>query len=193
VKQIDLREGARRQHRAAAIFAVIQCWLRGLDGVVIERSHLERIIGIERFKKKRVLWLKEDFKEFFPFQSVYWTRGKRGAAGELNSFACLWVSRRDLVPYLPKLPKSSDARLRKLGSLDGAPKMAEFKLWPRPSSGEIEEAFAASVPFFAESVNFDERLLATYLSLLCSGQISPRSLQSLQEMEEEDAGKSLFD
>jgi len=178
MRQIDLREGARRQHRAAAVFSVIQCWLRGLDGVILERSDLERVLGLERFKKKRVSWLREDFKEFFPFQQVYWVVGR---SGQLKSFSCLWVSRRDIRPYLPEYPRSSDVRLKKLNARDDAPRMAKFKMWPKPSSTEIQRAFSAAVPFFADSVNFDERFLASYLSLLCGGQISPRSLPSLQE------------
>lgn len=182
MKQIDLREGARRQHRAAAVFAVIQCWLRGLDGVVFERNHLERVLGLERFKKTRVTWLGADLKDFFPFQSVYWHALKRNSDGELNSFQSLWVSRIDLTPYLAPGTMSTQARLAKLPN--GGPRMAPFKIWPRPSSNEIQRAFEAAVPFFADSVNFDERLLASYLALLCSGQISPRTLPSLQKEDE---------
>jgi len=183
VKQIDLREGARRQHRAAAIFAVIQCWLRGLDGIVFERSHLERILGLVRFKKMRVTWLGEDFKEFFPFQQVFWKSNKKNATGELNSFSSLWVSRRDFSKFMLKQKANSDKRLESLAANKDAPNMAKFMIWPKPTSAEAKRAFEASVPFFSEAVNFDERLLASYLSLLCGGQISPRSLPSLQKPE----------
>jgi len=57
MKQIDLREGARRQHRSIALFAVVQCWLRNLDGLVLDRQNLERLVGLERFKGTRVDWL----------------------------------------------------------------------------------------------------------------------------------------
>ena len=43
MKQIEVREGARRQHRAIALYAALQCWLRQLDGVAIERVDLERL------------------------------------------------------------------------------------------------------------------------------------------------------
>jgi hypothetical protein len=42
MRQIDLRKGAKRQQRALALFAVIQCWL------------------------------KADMKEFFPYQKPVW-------------------------------------------------------------------------------------------------------------------------
>src|SRR5476649_2811641 len=93
MKQIDLREGGRRQHRAIALFAVIQCWKRGLDGLAFSRDNLERLIGIERFKKTRVEWLKADFKDFFPYQQTY-VNG--------TSFAGLFVCRKPFVEYLPK-------------------------------------------------------------------------------------------
>ena len=54
MKQIDVREGAKRQHRAISLFAVIQCWLKQLDGIALQRHHLERLLGLERFKKTRV-------------------------------------------------------------------------------------------------------------------------------------------
>jgi len=68
MQQIDLREGARRQHRAISLFAVIQCWMGNLEGVVFRRRDLERLIGLERFKEKRMDWLQEDLRELFPYQ-----------------------------------------------------------------------------------------------------------------------------
>jgi hypothetical protein len=90
LKQIDLREGARRQHRAVALFAVVQCWLRDLDGLVFDRRDLERLLGLKRFKGTRVEWMREDFKEFFPYQEVFWMSNAR------DSFGSLYVSRREL-------------------------------------------------------------------------------------------------
>lgn len=66
MKQIDVEEGAKRQHRTVALFCVIQCWVRGLDGVILNRSDIERLVGIERFKETRIDWITRDFAEFFP-------------------------------------------------------------------------------------------------------------------------------
>ena len=172
MQQIDLREGARRQHRTAALFAVIQCWLRDLDGLAFSRSHLERLIGLERFKATRVEWLREDFSEFFPYQDVYWIAGKQ------NSLASLFLSRRELEPFLPSGPMTDVARIK--GIPKGGPKLAVFKMWSKPNKTTVLKAFEAAVPFFADAANFDERLLCSYLSLLAQGQISPKSLPELK-------------
>ena len=65
---------------------------------------------------------------------------------------------------------------------ENGPRLAMFQIWPRPtvlrkaSVWESEEDFQAVIPFFADGVNYDERLLASYLVLLGQGQISPGSL-----------------
>ena len=173
MKQIDVREGARRQHRAVALFAVLQCWLRNLDGIVLDRPHLERLLGLERFKGTRVFWLKRDFKEFFPFREVYnHTKAK-------NSFGSLYLSRCELKGVLPDGEMSDGKRIA--GIPKDGPRIAMFEIWPRPDREEVMSAFAASIPFFADFANYDERLLASYLALLSQGQISPRAITSLDE------------
>src|SRR4051812_19133205 len=102
MKQIDLREGARRQHRAISLFAVIQCWSRNLDGVGFERAHLQRLLGLSRFKRTRVEWLEEDLKEFFPFTSTYWVTGAS------DSFHSMLISRLSLTPFLPHGSMTTD-------------------------------------------------------------------------------------
>lgn len=177
MKQIDLREGARRQHRAVAVYASLQCWLRGLDGVVFERPPLERFLGLEKFKKTRVQWLQEDLKDYFAYQKVYWTTGKKGADGELNSLSSLWVSRIDFLKSLPRGTLTATKRLALI--LPDGPKMALLKIWKRTTFAEIGKQPDALLPFLAGSVNIDERLLTSYLLLLSQGQISPQSMPSL--------------
>lgn len=179
MKQIDLREGARRQHRMLAVFAVLQCWLRCLDGVVLKKTHLQRILGLKRFKRTRVNWLREDLREFFPYQTVFWVSGKMDAEGELNSFACLWVCRRTLEGIIPQGEMSTEKRLAALPS--SGPQLKLLTLWPESLSKETQRAFTESAPFLADTANYDERLLTSYLSLLCSGQIDPRSLDNPRE------------
>lgn len=172
MKQIDLREGARRQHRTAALFAVIQCWLRNLDGLVFSRQHLERLIGLERFKGTRVKWLREDLSEFFPYQEVYWLTGKE------NSLGSLYVCRRKLKPYLPTGSMRDQKRIE--GIPTNGPRIAMFKMWRRPNKKKVLQAFDAAFPFFADAANYDERLLSAYLTLLAQGQISSKSLPELK-------------
>src|SRR5258708_2930922 len=122
MKQIDLREGARRQHRTLALFAVIQCWMRDLDGLVFERSQLERLLGLERFKQTRVKWLKEDMREFFPKQRSLWRTYPQ------RSFSSLYVSRK-LLPPFPVDASGVDKRIEFLAG-EGV-RIDRFRMWSR--------------------------------------------------------------
>lgn len=172
MKQIDLREGARRQHRAVSLFVVIQSWLRNLDGVALQRSHLERLLGLERFKKTRVTWLQEDLKEFFPHQEIYWLTGKE------DSLHSLIVARLPISKHLPQGSMTTEKRVS--GIPAGGPRIALFELWESSRPTSTVKVFESVVPFFADSANYDERFLSAYLALLSQGQISPHSLPSLK-------------
>jgi len=179
MKQIDLREGARRQHRVVGLFAVLQCWLRNLDGVCFQRSHLERLLGLQRFKGTRVEWLKKDLTEFFEFRSLL-------VYGGSNSLASLFVSR----VSLSSLPNGTmDDEERIAGIPEGGPRIGIFQLWPYPESWETERlqnGFEALIPIFTDRANYDERILTSYLSLLIGGQMSPRTLIDLLAPTKED-------
>lgn len=176
MKQINLREGARRQHRSVSLFAVIQCWLAGLDGVAFERRSLERLLGLERFKAKRVEWLEEDLKEFFPHQSTFWM------GSNSSSFHSLFVSRKPLDGYLSDENMTTTERIANIPTK--GPKIALFKMWGTPIKKDLQSHFESIVPFFADSANFDERFLSAYLALLAQGQISPHSLPSLKPVKD---------
>jgi len=171
MKQIDVREGARRQHRTVALFAVVQCWLRGLDGVAFRRKDLERLLGLDRFKLTRVEWLKSDLQDFFPHQRVYWATGKR------NSLSSLIVCRHPISRILPSGAMKAETRLSRVK--EGGPKLGMFQLWAVPGR-HLNAAFEGFLPFFADRANFDERLLSSFLALLAQGQISPRTLPTLE-------------
>jgi hypothetical protein len=49
-------------------------------------------------------------------------------------------------------------------------------MWNHPTEDHLTRLYEGLIPFFADAVNYDERLLASYLSLLVQGQISPRSV-----------------
>jgi len=121
MKQIG-REGARRLHRAVSLFAVIQCWLRQLDGVAFKRPHLKTLLELHRFKQARINWLKEDFQDFFPHYQVI----KR--AGRINSFSSIIVSRVSLENSLPKGRMSTKQRIESIPA--GGPRLAFFELPP---------------------------------------------------------------
>lgn len=173
MKQVDAREGARRQHRAVSLFAVVQCWLRGLDGVVFQRRSLERLLGLKRFKQTRVDWLRYDLKELFPYQSDFYTSS--------SSFHSLFVCRLPIDEFLTVGSMTTVERLEKMSA--EAPRLEMFKIWSIPRKKELEGMFDGIAPFFADAANFDERFLSSYLSLLVQGQISPRSLPPLRSEE----------
>ncbi len=178
MKQIDLREGARRQHRAISLFAVVQCWLHTLDGVAFQRPDLQRLLGLERFKLARVEWLEEDLKEFFPYIRTYWL-SKRN-----NSLGSLIVARVPIAEALPLGTMTTEARLK--GIPAGGPRLALFKLWQVPNSKATQQVFEGLVPFFSDAANYDERFLTSYLALLGQGMISPQSLPPLKAAKDED-------
>jgi hypothetical protein len=179
MKQIDLAEGARRQHRAIALFAALQCWIRGLDGICLQRRHFLQLIGLERFKESRVQWIEKDFREFFEFQQLI----RCPASKSLRS---LFVSR----VRLPKFPMEAASDKERIDSIeDGGPRLGILHLWEQPNEilwKRLENDFPAFIPMLTERGNCTDRLLSSYLGLIASGQISLRSLVlSLPEPEDE--------
>ncbi len=167
------REDARRQHRPFGVYAVLHCWLKGLDGVIFKKDQLLRVLGFSKvIRRRRVEWLKEDLREFFPHQQDIWWADKADRDGQLNSFCSLWVSRRAFPQEIWSGSLADEARLVKIGS-DG-PRIAVFEMWPEAPPSESPSRLATEL--FASEGNYDERVLATYLALLCRGLISPRSL-----------------
>lgn len=168
MKQIELREGARRQHRAIALYALIQCWQKGYDGVAFERKQLERLLGLDRFKGKRIEWLQEDLREYFQYQKVYWLTGKKKSIGSL------FVARKPFDKSLPAGSMTTEERLRRTDP--AGPSLNIFRMWPELDDVDIGEQSEATIPFFENRVNGDERVLSTYLALLVQGQLSPREI-----------------
>lgn len=167
MEQVDIREGARRQHRTIALFAVIQCWMRNLDGIVLERSQLERLLGLKRFKQTRVSWMKADMRELFSYVKPTWT-------SKPKSFAALYVSRVSLDSFFQLGPMTNKKRLEMMEQKDV--KVKGFSMWSTRTAKDIVNAFEGLMPFLAESANYDERLMSAYLALLSQGQISGKSI-----------------
>ncbi len=74
------------------------------------------------------------------------------------------------------------------------PKLGIFRLWQRPNTiktQSMKEHFAALMPILARThltdrVNYDERLLTSYMSLVFTGQMSLRSLTNDLPTEDDD-------
>jgi hypothetical protein len=128
---------------------------------VIERLHLERLIGLERFKLKRAEWLREDMKSYFPFVRTI------DYVGRQNSLASLYACRIafDLPGSRPMSTKDRLELIRHTGL-----KMETLLLWD-------QRPLARGDDFFLEPfVRHDERLLIAYLTLLAQGHMAPQSL-----------------
>jgi hypothetical protein len=151
----------RCQHRSAALFCVIQCWIKSLDGIVLERSAIERLFDLERIKEERVKWLVEDFKDFFLF-SLPKYEPYVSPEGYTRTYQ----------------PTSSSLTVSRI-PLENDPKIESLELWKRPTWKRLDEIHKDFIPFFVDSDNYDQRFLASYLSLLAQGQISPQSIPPL--------------
>ena len=170
MRQIDLREGARRQHRSVALFAAIQCWLRNLDGIVLDRSDLERLLGLSRFKGTRVEWLEEDLAEYFQYHKLYWYSG--------SSLASIFISRAPLDGYLSEGRMTDEKRIKNI-PVHG-PRIGSLKTWKKQVRRSADPAVISAVPFLFNAANIDESILSSYLSLLAQGQIAPSALPALR-------------
>lgn len=170
-RQIAVREGARRQHRVVALYAAIQCWVRKLDAIVIERGDLERLIGLERFKSKRWDWLQKDMEPYFDYIEILELSGKKKSLGSL------YAGRVELE--LPHGVLSTEKRVA-LMKANGA-KIEPLLLWNEDFDEDSNVPDFAE-PFHAAFGSHDERLLSAYLMLLSQGHLSPKNLPGLRQL-----------
>ena len=179
---MDLREAARREHRPLSLFTVLYCWLHDLDGVIFKKDDLLRILGLEKIiRRRRVEWLKEDMCDFFQYAQEVYVAEKTDLAGQLNSFHSLWVSRRDFPNAFWADALDDKSRLASIAP--GGPRIREFEMWS--AVNDISRSGADGGLLQSGRGRRDERLLASYLSLLCQGLISPRSMYPLEALPED--------
>jgi hypothetical protein len=167
MKQVEVREGARRQHRAIALFAAIQCWVNKTDGVIFTRAQLLRLLGLQQFKDARVKWMKLDFRPLFEHRRTL-------PLGSIHSLSHFIVARRPFEGFFPNEetnPKKIVEALESHGL-----RLHFFTMWPPAKTAQLESTFEAVKPLFAGSANYNERLLTSYLALLAQGQISARDI-----------------
>jgi len=142
--QIDLREGARRQHRSVALFCTLKCRHFDWDGIFVVRNEMEWLLGLDRFKEKRLDWMQEDFAEHFPWQSL--------ESAKQSSFEKLWLvfrpARDDFVPRIGLLSYPND---------------------PWQAREELKKTCLA--PIALKHVNGSELALTSLLTMLAHGQL----------------------
>jgi hypothetical protein len=172
MKQVETREGARRQHRVLGTFALLQCWRRGLDGIVVDREHLQRIIGLEKFKEVRIEWLLEDLEDCFPHRKnlIY--------TGSANKLASLYLSRKSLDGYFVDGSMEDEERVE-LIQRRGGPKLGLLRMWDEVDRDDLE--FDQKLAPLAEHINSDEALLTSYLTIFAQGQIPLSAFDSIWE------------
>ena len=142
--QEKLRECARRQNRAVSLFCIFQCWLKEWDGIIIKRDFFEFFFKLQNFKNIRLEWMSTDLKEFFPYHNPK----------ELSSyFNSVIISR---IPF------------------EQNPHIGEFEKWEQPNSEYLNKYLESYLSLFKDYSNYDDRLLAFFLSWLSQEQISPQ-------------------
>jgi len=77
----------RRMHRLIALYSVIQCWMKGVDGLVFTHSDLIKILNIKRLEWSHLSQFATNMREFFPFVVPIWLPSTK------QVFAC-FISRR---------------------------------------------------------------------------------------------------
>jgi len=125
------RNSCKRHHRVIGQFLAVQAWHRGLDCIVLRRTHLEQFLGLERFKSERVKWLRADLKPWFPFQEAYYLTKIP------SSIHSLFLAR---VPISSHLPKGSMTTVERIQQMDSnAPRTELFSDKPPkvPSEEDI--------------------------------------------------------
>jgi hypothetical protein len=100
------------------------------------------------------------------------------------AFKGLFFYPQPLKEFIPKGSMSTKKRIKNI--LKGGPKIELFKMWERSKPEKDQQLFQGAIPFFADYANYDERLLASYLSLLAQGQISVSSIPPLETEIEQD-------
>jgi hypothetical protein len=144
------RDACRRHHRLIGYYLAIVAWARNLDCIVLDRSHLEKLLGLKRFKSVRVRWLCSDLRAWFPHQEAYHlTRAP-------SSISTLFLSRVPISAHLPKGSMTAEQRLA--GMAKDAPRTEMFS----SSSSEIpEEAeIVLRLALFAAGLDTPEALRA---------------------------------
>ena len=150
----EYRECTRRQNRAVAFLCVVQCWLHGWDGIQIDSNFLKGFLGHKQFKWRRLEWMKEDLKDFFPNMC--------------------FDSHEHPFSFFRMVTLSRHQNPQNIGN---------FKMWDYPSKEYLAKFYERFKPFFDDAANYDERLLAFYLSWLAQVQISPQLKLPVKEEE----------
>ncbi|MFP8967462.1 hypothetical protein ACKC9G_12840 [Pokkaliibacter sp. CJK22405] len=157
MEQLEIREGARRQHRGLAMFCVLYCWHHNKNAVFLRKELLLRYLGLERMKTTRYEWIIEDITDYFPY---IFKRNKNN--NELIVFSKipeseLLENKNEAIHFFPKI-------------LD----LANYSIIGLDADGDQAYKFIEdSMPFLSGIKNLHEFAINNALSLLSNGIVQP--------------------
>ena len=163
------RDHLQQFNRKIAIFAMIQCWVKNLDGVVFSYSDLTRLYMVNSLKQSRLDIFIEDIGGLFPHCKILanYQRNRKLHKEEMK-YASVWACRMPFKDVLPSGAMSTDERVQKMKGQ--RPAFDQFHLWPEPGSDEFI-GMTMENPFFGTCSNRDDEFLSAYLKGVADGRI----------------------
>jgi hypothetical protein len=156
------------QHKRISLFALIQCWLKDVDGIGFTRDDLARLLPSGRLEHSRVDLLVEDMSEFFPYSHRLWPD---------SQLVALFVSRRPIDKTVFKsqktIPKPDILKQNKL---------VMISLWNKEASEKLSTLLGTAV-VGEGSRDRDQRIVARYLTRLAQGRIPARKISQMKRAE----------
>ena len=160
--QIEIREGARRQHRCLTMFCALYCWNQDKTICYVGKDQFLLFLGLERLKEIRFKWFVEDGKAYFPH--IFQTKNSKGK----ELIVLSRVDEKELVTNKPKYKDKSILLKPSIFSLEN------YKLSFLEQNGEqLKKIFEEAFPFIKSVNNYYEFSILNVLSLLANGAISP--------------------
>lgn len=99
------RDECRRLHRIVGQYLATHAWVKKLDCIVVTKTGLRSLLGLEKFKRERVKWLREDLEPWFTHQVVFWAAGS-------STIHSLYLSRVPIDDSVSKGTMTTDKRIR---------------------------------------------------------------------------------
>jgi len=124
-KNLQWEAKLRCQHRRISLFALIQCWLKEVDGLVLTHSDLAAILQLTRIEETHIDQLVDNMREFFPFCVPIWSPRPK-------TLRACFVSRRPIRTILGKQGSSIPKQIEALKQ-EGIP-FETFTIWTRDQS-----------------------------------------------------------
>jgi hypothetical protein len=157
-------------NRKIALYAILQCWVGGLDGIVFEYEYLKRFYQVDAVRRSRIDIFIEDIGWLFPHCKILANyRFSRKTLRSEMSHPSVWACRMPFDKALPKGRMMTNQRLKVMK--DKRPFFGRFEMWDEPDSLQFRE-MTLNNPFYGHSCNEDEEFLSAYLRGVAAGSVS---------------------